>query len=160
MTAALVRTRIKDVGIRWIHRDVRHAGVFANGEDGLPGFARVGGLIQAAISARPPERPFCGNVHNVAVARIDNDPANVFGFFQSKILPALATIFGAVDAIAVGNASLAVALAGSNPDYGRIVGIKRHPTDGIGTFAIKDRSPCSAVVGGLPYPARGYADVI
>src|SRR6266446_10166568 len=80
--------------------------------------------------------------------------------FQADVLPALAAVIGAVDAVAVTDAALAIVFAGADPDDIRIPGIERDNADGVGAFIIKDWSPGGARVGCLPNAARSGGDKV
>ena len=54
MTPSLICRSVKNVRIRRIDRNVRHASVLADAEHLLPVFTCVGGLINATIPARSP----------------------------------------------------------------------------------------------------------
>src|SRR5262249_11883764 len=67
--AALVGGGEQHVGVARVEDDVGHAGVFADRQHLLPGLAAVGGLVQPAVTARPPQRTLDGHVDYVGVAR-------------------------------------------------------------------------------------------
>ena len=157
---SLVRRRIKNVGIRRIEIDIRHARVLADRQNGFPGFSAVGRLIEPAVSPRPPKRTFSRDIHHLAVARINHDLANVFRFLQPQIFPALAAVVRPVNSVAVRNAALAVAFSRPHPHHGRIVRIERDPPDRIRSFVVENRSPGGAVVHRLPYSTRCHADIV
>ena len=157
--AALVGGGEQHVGVARIEDDVGDAGVLADGQHLLPGLAAVGGLVQAAVAARPPERSLGGDVDDVGVARVDDDLADVLGLLQAHVLPDLAAVVGAVDAVAVADAALAVVLAGADPDDVRVLRDRGRRADRIRAFVVEDRRPGGAGVGGLPDAARGDGDV-
>src|ERR1051326_8622877 len=72
---------------------------------------------------------------------------------EAEVLPALAAIFGAIDAITPGHAALAVALAGAHPDDIGIMRIEHDSADGVRAFVVKHRLPSDAIVQGLPQAA-------
>src|SRR5579859_241724 len=160
MPAALVSGGIHHVGFYGVDGHVYHAGVFADVKHVLPGFAAVGGFIKAAVASRPPKRTFSGDKHNVAVTRVDGDATDVLGLLQAHVRPAFAAIFRAIDAIAITDAALAVALAASHPHHAGIFRIEHYRADGIAAFTIEYRGPGDSVVLGLPDTARGSRDVI
>src|SRR5205085_5057846 len=110
---ALIRRGINCFRIIWIDYYVGDAGVLADVEDLVPGFAAVGRLVQAAVSAWSPQRPLRRHVNNVRIFRIDRDPPDVLGIFQANILPTLAAVIRTIQAAAVRDAALAVVLAGA-----------------------------------------------
>src|SRR5262249_25533373 len=78
---------------------------------------------------------------------------------KADVLPRLAAIVGAVDAIAVADAALAVVLAGADPDGFGVLGVEGDGADGVGALVVEEGVPGGAGVGGLPDPARGDGDV-
>src|SRR5262245_9369343 len=123
--AALPTRGVNDVRVRRIERDVGNAGVLAEAQDGLPGLAAVGGLVQSSIAARRPERPLRGDVNDFAVARVDRYAANVLGFIQADFAEAAPAVFRLVNAVAITDAALAVALPRSYPNHRRVFRIER-----------------------------------
>ncbi len=160
MPAALVGRGQQDIGITRVEHHIGDAGVLADGQDSLPGLAAVGGFVQAAIAARPPERTLGRHVDSVRIAGIEDDAGDVLRLFQPHVLPGFAAIVGAVDAVAIGDATLAVVFSRADPDHVRIFGIEDHGADGVGAFAIEDRSPGGARVDSLPDTAGCGANVI
>src|SRR5215475_5213316 len=160
MAAALPARRVNDVGIRRIERDVGDAGVFADAQDGLPRLGAVGGLVQAAITARGPQRPLRGDVDDLAVARVNHDAADMFGLFEADLAEAAAAVLGFVNPVAVADAALAVAFARPDPDHGRVFRIERDRADRIRPVIVEDRSPGGSRVDGLPHAARCDGDEI
>src|SRR5207249_8421562 len=79
---------------------------------------------------------------------------------QTDILPALAAVLRAIDAVAVADAPLAVVLSRADPDDIGILGIKHHGANGIGTFVIKNRRPGGPGVFRFPNAARGDRHII
>src|ERR1051326_3377324 len=79
---------------------------------------------------------------------------------EAEVLPALAAIFGAIDAIAPGHAALAVTLAGAHPDDIGIMRIEYDSADGVRAFVVKHRLPSDAIVQGLPQAAGSAAGVV
>ena len=73
VTTALVRGGDEDVGIARVDRHVADAGVLADGEHLLPRLSAIGGPVQPTVAAGTPERPLRGDLHHVAVARIEDD---------------------------------------------------------------------------------------
>src|SRR6185436_18710065 len=113
---ALVRRGVEDVGVARVHHDLGDAGVLADEEHGVPRLAAVGGLVEPALAAGLPERALGGHVHHARIPRVDDDPADVLGALEAHVLPALAGVVGAVDAVPVRDAPLAVVFAGAHPD--------------------------------------------
>ena len=80
-------------------------------------------------------------------------------FFRPTFFQVLPPSIGLVDAVAVADAALAVVLAGADPDDVRVLRIERDAADRVRAFAVEDRRPGGAGVGGLPDAARGHRDV-
>src|SRR5262249_31476430 len=106
--------------------NVGSAGVFADGEDGLPGLAAVGGFVEAAVAAGAPERTLRSDEDYVGIAGIDENPADVLALFESHVTPGFAAVVGAVDAVSIADAALGVVFAGADPDSRRIAWIQSH----------------------------------
>jgi hypothetical protein len=58
--------------------DIRDAGVVVDMQHPPPVLPAVVRLVEPALAAGGPEWAFRGNVDDVAIARIDEDPADVF----------------------------------------------------------------------------------
>src|SRR5207248_9178659 len=153
--AALVAGGEEHVRVARVHDHVGDAGVLADRESFLPGLAGVGGLVKAAVAARSPQRPLGGDVDRVGVPRVDDDLADVLGRLEAHVFPGLATVVGAVDAVAVADAALAVVLAGADPDHVRVLRVEDHGANGVRAFVVEDGRPGGAGVGRLPHAARG-----
>jgi len=160
VAAALITCRDEHVGIAWINHDVGYAGVVADREDLVPGPAAVGRFVKTAIAAGSPERTLCGDVDDVAIARIDDDAPDMFGALQTNLLPRFAGVDRLVNAVTVADAALAVVFARTDPHHFRIARIERDDTDRIGTVAVEDRLPRRTAVLGLPDATRrrGHVD--
>src|SRR5262249_53482527 len=126
----------------------------------LPGLAAVGGFVQPAVAAGVPERALGGDVDHVGVARVDDDAADVLRVLQADVAPGLAAVVGAVDAVAVGDAALAVVLRGADPDDVGVLRVEGDGADGVRALVIEDGDPGGAGVAGLPDAARSGRDVI
>src|SRR6185295_12882056 len=111
VAAPLVGGGVEHVGVARVHHHVGDAGVLADRQHLLPGLAAVGGLVEAAVAARRPQRALGRHVDGVRVAGIDEDLADVLGTLEPDVLPTLAAVDRLVDAVAVGDAALAVVLA-------------------------------------------------
>src|SRR5581483_12035534 len=153
MSAALVSRGIDRVRIIRVDGYVGESGVLAYVQDFLPGLAAIGSAIEAAISTWRPQRSFGGNENCVAVFRADSNATNVLRVLQSQIGPALAAVFGFVNAVAVVNAALRVVLTCTYPHDRRIAGIEFHISDRKRSFVLEHRIPGEAVVVGLPHAA-------
>src|SRR5688500_7226491 len=116
MAPPLVTGGIDDIGVRWIEFEIGDAGVLVDRERLGPGGAAVGRAIDAALSARGPQRPFRGNESHITVARIDQDAADVFGLLQPHALPRPPRVAALVDTVAPADVPAAHVLAGADPD--------------------------------------------
>src|SRR5262249_12278941 len=132
VAAALVGGGDQDVGVARVHDHVGDAGVLADVEDLLPELCAVGGLVEPAGAAGGPEGLLGGDVDDVGVARVDDDLADVLGGGQADVAPGLAAVVGAVDAVAVADAALAVVLAGADPDDLGVPRVEGDGADGVG----------------------------
>ncbi len=146
----LVGRGVEHVGVARVHRDVVDAGVLADGQHGLPRLPGVGRLVEAAVAARRPERAHRGHVDHLRVAGVHDDAADVHRVLEAEVLPRLAAVGGAVDAVPVGNAALAVVLPRADPDDVRVVGVERDAPDRERAFRVEDRRPRDPGVLGLP----------
>ena len=155
----LVGRRDQHVGVARIEHDIGDAGVLGNLQHLRPRLAAVGRLVQPALAAGRPQRPLRGDVDGVAVPRVDDDPADVLGGLQPGIGPRTAAVFALVDAVAVGDRALRIALASADPDDVRPLWIERHPADRERSLCVEDRLPRGAAVDGLPHAAGGGPDV-
>src|SRR5262249_55124394 len=95
-SAALIRRRDDDVGVARVEDDVADTGVLGDLQHLVPGLAAVGRLVEAAIAAGRPERSLCGDVHRIAILRIDDDAPDVFGGFQADVGPRSAAVLALV----------------------------------------------------------------
>jgi hypothetical protein len=84
----------------------------------------------------------------------------VFGAGEAHVLPALAAVVGAIDAVAVTDRTLTVVLASADPDDVAVPGVEGDAADGVGALLVEDSRPGSAGVGGLPDAAAGDGDVV
>src|SRR5262249_49534428 len=160
VAAALVGRGEEHVGGARGEHDVGDAGVVADRQHLVPGATAVGRLEQAPVAAGPPQRPLRRHVHGVGAARVDDDPADVLGGRQADVLPRLAAVVGAVDAVAVADAALAVVLAGADPDHVRVLRVEHDGADGVRALVVGDGRPGGGGVGRLPDAAGGGGDVI
>src|SRR5262249_53755864 len=121
--AALVRRGEQHVGVTRVEDDVVDPRVLADVQNAIPALSAGGGLVQPAVAAGPPQRPLGGDVDGVAVARVDDDLADVLRLLQPDLLPAGAAVDRLVQPVAVADAALAVVLAGADPDGVRRLGV-------------------------------------
>ena len=164
---ALPARGVQDVRIARVHVDFGDAGVGvvlgrvaeAVTEDLLPVLAAVGGAVQAALAAGGPHGPLGRHEHDVGVAWIDGDHADVLARLEPHVLPARAAVAAAIDARAEAEVAAGGVLAGAEPDRVRVARIERDAADGIGILLVEDRRPGGAGILGLPDVAAADADV-
>lgn len=159
VAAALVGGGEKDIGIARVHDDFGDAGVFADGEDGFPGLAAVGGFVEAAVAAGRPKGTLGGDIDDLGIARVNKNSLDVLGVFQAGAGPGLAGIGALVDAVAEADAAQGLVFAGAEPDDVGVLGINGDAAQGVGAALIKDRLEGKAVVLGFPKAAGGGGDV-
>ena len=150
MAAALISGGIDRVGIVGVDRNIGEAGVLAYVQDLLPGLASVRRLVEAAIATGRPERTFRGDEDGVAVLRTDRDSTDVLRVLQANVGPALPSVFGFVDSIAVIDAALRVVLSGPSPDDRWIMWVEFHVPNRERAFILKNRIPGESIVVRLP----------
>ena len=80
------------IGIARIHDDIGDTGPFACGQDEVPAFTAIGGLVEATLAAGGPERALGGDPDRIAVIGVDEDFGDVLGGFQAKMVPALTAV--------------------------------------------------------------------
>src|SRR5437016_3023172 len=61
-------------------------------QDFVPGFAAVGGFVDAAIFAVAPELARHAHVNCIAVFRVDQNPGNALGIGQSHVVPTVTAV--------------------------------------------------------------------
>src|SRR5262249_5268084 len=101
-------------GLR-VHRQIAATGGAVDGEHLLPAPAAVGGLEHAALAVVLPRRAGGADESGVAPARVELDARHVLGLLEAEVLPGLAAVARAVDAVAVRDAVAQVRLAGAHP---------------------------------------------
>ena len=125
----------------------------------MPVFTSVGGLEQAALFVRSPQRTTPGDVDDVGVLGVNYDTAHVAGLLEPLIRPALAAVIRSVDAVAPGDAPPVPGLARAQPHD---VGVGRshgHRAQRRRAPVFEDRIPGDTPVGCLPHAAGGGGDV-
>ena len=156
---ALVAGGVEHVRVAGVLHQVHDARVLVDLQHQFPVGAAVDGLVHAALAARSPQRAHGRHVDDLRVGGVDHDAADVHGALQPHVLPALAPVEGAVDAVAVADRALAVVLAGADPDHVRGRGGDGQAADGVAALAVEDRLQGDAAVGGLPHAARAHGHV-
>ena len=131
VSATLIRRSNDRVRVLRIDDEFVDTRICVNGEDRRPALAAIGTSVEAAIAAFAPERPLGGHEDVIRVDRIDPDLADVGGVFEPHVPPGFAAIRGLVDAIAVGDGTLCVVLAGADPHREWIVRVEHYNADGV-----------------------------
>ena len=126
----------------------------------LPRLAAVGALVDAAllaVEAQPAERR---DVDDVGVGRMDADLRNHAGIGERHVRPRLAGVDRLVDAVALHDVAADARLAHADvDDVGVGLGDGDRADRGAVNLAVGHRRPRLALVGGLPQPAAGRAEV-
>ncbi len=86
VAAALVGRRVEHVGVARVHVDLVDAGVVRDVEHAFPGGAAVGGLVDAAVSTRVPQRALRRHVDDVGIPWVDHDHADVLALAETDVL--------------------------------------------------------------------------
>ena len=157
--AALIGGGVDDVGIGGVELGRSDARVFGDREDEGPGLAAVGGLVEAALAARGPERALGRDVNDVGIARVDQDPADVLGLGEAHVGPGLAAVQALVDAVAEADMASADVLARAHPDGLGIRRVEGDAADRVRRLGVEDRRPGRAGVFGLPDAAGADRDI-
>ena len=155
----LVGGRVHDLGIHRIELDVGDAGVLIYGEDRFPAVAAVFAAIEAALPACRPEGTLGRDEHDVPVARIDQDLADVFRGCEAHVLPCAAAVPAPVDPVAPRHVPPAHVFARADPHNVGIGRVDGDVADGIRGVIVEDRGPGGARVRGLPDAAGADSDV-
>ena len=97
---------VEDARIFRVRIEVGDASEIVLVESFRPGFAAVGGFVDAAIGTgrRDAEKRMAENADDddVRILRVDDDGADVFRFFEADVRPGCAGVGGFVDAVAGG----------------------------------------------------------
>ncbi len=158
-TLALERRGVEHVGVRRIHRDLGEPGVLADLLEVRPRLAAVGGLEEAAFAAGRPQRTDRRDVHDIRVARVDDDLADVLRRRQHGARPGLARVGGLVDAGAPRRAAHIVRFARSDPHHVRVARRDSDRADGSRAYRVEHRRPAHPGIGRLPHATRCGRDV-
>ena len=159
VAAPLVGGGVEHLRVTGLEHHVRHPGVGVHGQDGLPGPAAVGGLVEATVTALLPEGALGRHIDHGAVPGIHQDLGDVFAGPQAQVLPGLAGVQAAVDPVSVAHGALGVVLPAAHPDDVGVPGIHGHTADGVGALLVEDGVPGGATVHGLPEAPAGHAHV-
>jgi hypothetical protein len=155
----LLRRRIEHVGVGRVHRQVAETGVPADLLRIRPRLSAVGRLVEATLAAGGPEWPERGDVDDVRIARVDDDPADVLRPWKHRRRPGLSAVGRLVDARAPRRAPHVVRLAGAHPHDIGVRRRDRHSADRPGPHRVEHRGPRHAGVCRLPDASRRGAGV-
>ncbi len=147
------------VRIRGVHDQISDAGAIIDIQDFHPGFAAIGGFVNAAVRRVSPGRTLRAHVHHVRIFRMDDDAMTVARVVKPEVRPGFARVQAFVHAVAAGLTVARVAFAGAHPNHVRIGLGDGHRADGCHRLLIKNRLPVDAAAGGFPQATRGCADV-
>src|SRR5256884_9918776 len=91
--AKIPHAREENLRVPGIHRDHRATRRrIRTFQDFVPGFAAVGGFVDAAIFAVAPELARHAHVNCIAVFRVDQNPGNALGIGQSHVVPTVTAV--------------------------------------------------------------------
>ena len=128
-------------------------------EDLLEGPAAVLRPEDAPLGVRAVGMAEGGDEDPVGVLGVHDDHGNLLGVAQAQVLPGLAAVRGAVDAVAGGEVGPLQAFAAAHVDHLRIRRRHGDGPDRTGRLVVEDRRPDPAVVVAAPHPAVVHADV-
>ena len=86
-----------------VHFKINHSGIFTLVQNFLPGGAAILGAEDTALLIGTSEMTDRTNIHDLRISRMDDDPRDLAGVFQSDIGPALTAVHGFINSIAVGD---------------------------------------------------------
>ena len=156
---ALVHRGEDRVGVARVHGEVDRAGVFVDVQDLLPRLAPVLRSEDAAFLVRPPQIAHRRHVHDVRIARVDEDAPDVLCAFEPHVPPCVSGVGRLVDPVAPAGGLAVLRLSGAHPDQVRVRLVQCDVSNGAGGLVVEERRPGSAVVHGLPDPAGSGRDV-
>src|SRR5262249_36552481 len=93
---------VEGTGIGRVEGQGDGTGVLVLEEDALPGLAAVGGAVDAALLVGPVGMAEDGDEDAVRILRVDEQGSDLLPVAQAAVLPGLAAVGGAVDAVACG----------------------------------------------------------
>ena len=127
----------------------------------LPGFAAIGGAVDAALVVGSAEMAERGDVDDVGIAGMDDNATDVVGVRETHVLPCFAAIDGFVDAVAIGSIAAHAGFAHAGVDDVGVGFGDRDRAHRAGVeLAVGDGQPGCSGIGGLPNTAAGGAEVI
>ena len=132
------------VRVGWIDNHIGHAGALVDVELVRPGFAAVGGFVNAAVGAIAPSRPDGADPHGLVVGRVHDDPVDVARAFEAHQFPRGAAINAAVHPTAAGMRIPRIAFAGPHPNHIGIGRCNGEGPDALGRLIVEQRLPFHA----------------
>ena len=101
LAPVLPHRRVHDARIGRVHRQIGGAGLVVDLQDGLPGVAAILAAVHATLFAGPPDLSLDGNVHEIGVFGMDDNPGDLPRLRQADVLPGRTGIGRFVHAVAV-----------------------------------------------------------
>src|SRR5579859_317679 len=149
--AEFPKRTVDDIGVGRIDFDVIAADAFVFAENLAPGFAAVGGEVDAALFVRAVGMAGNCGEHAIGIVRIDGERGNALTIAKrGEVRPGFAGVGGFVDAVADREIWTREAFAASDIDNVRIRGRDGDGADGLRGLIIEDWRPGAAVVVGFP----------
>ena len=148
---------IHDVRVGRIDVDVGTAGQVVLVEHLLPALPAVHRLEEPAFLVRAPLAAERACVHDVGVARVDDEARDLLAVREADVHPVLAGVDRLVDAVADGRVVAGIALARAGVDH---IGIGRGDGDGANRhhrLVVEDGLPRDAAIGLLKIPPTAPA---
>ena len=127
--AALIGCGVKSIGTLRIHGDIHDAGIIIDEKNAIPGFAAIGGFIEAALRIRSPQTAECRDVNHVWIRGMNHDAADVAGGVEAHLIPSLAAVSGFVNTVA------------TKTNFGGCSARRYPPRRGAGSEGAMARSP-------------------
>ncbi len=157
---ALIRRREQRLRILRIHDDVGGTGVVVDEQHVVPGPAAIGRFEHAPLGVRAPQMADRRDIHDVRIAGMNDDAADVPRLVESDVRPRAAGVDRFVDAVAPRRALPVVGFARARPDDVRVRRRHREVADRHHrVHAVEDRRPRRALIRALEDPAARRADV-
>ena len=112
-------------------------------------------FINSALTPRAPQRTVGSHINVVTVIRVNGNHTDVLTRRQSNIVPRFSTVAAHIYAIAVGYRTLVVVFTRSDPNDIRISWVYGNTPSAVASFTVENGLEGRAIIGSLPYPARG-----
>ena len=146
----LVQRGVEHVRVARVRDHLVRARVRPGCQDLPPGRAAVGGLVDAALAARRPERALGRDPERVTVLGVHDDAPDVLRCLEAPRLPAPPAVQAAVDAVPEPHVASADVLAGPDPDRARLARIDREAADRVARLVLEHGGPGRPAVLRLP----------